>query len=72
MFVSKLEKESRKIRKQATGRTTYSTMIIDGEKLFQIQSYSGSGLTDGAKQTMQFNKNGAEQLIEILKEEFNL
>ena len=72
MFVSKLEKESRKIRKQAPGRATYSTIIIDDEKLFQIQSYSISGITDGAKQTMQFDKNNAGQLIQILKDEFCL
>ncbi|MBR0283508.1 MAG: hypothetical protein IJQ81_18260 [Oscillibacter sp.] len=72
MYVEKWDKESRNFRKQFPSETTYSTNVVNGELLFQIQTYAASQQTGGAKQTIQFNKQGAIDLIEILKREFNL
>lgn len=72
MFVGKWEKESKGIRKQEVRETTYSTAIIDDEKLFQIQTYGAEGSTASAKQIIQFDREKAIELIEILKNEFNI
>lgn len=72
MFVNKWEKENRNFRKQDIRETSYSTTVIGNEKLFQIQTYGAEGSTSGAKQTIQFDKQRAEELIDILKKEFNL
>lgn len=72
MFVKKWEKETRNFRKQDIRDTSYSTTEIHGEKLFQIQTYGPEGSTAGAKQTIQFDKQRAVELIDILKKEFNL
>ncbi len=70
MFVNKWEKEERAFRKQDVRRTTYSVGIVEGEKLFQIQTYGVDG--DGAKQTIQFDRKRAIELIDTLKKELNL
>jgi len=62
MFVDKWDKEERNFRKQDVRETTYSTTIIDNEKLFQIQTYGSKGSTASAKQTIQFDKKRAEEL----------
>lgn len=72
MFVNRWEKETRYFRKQDNRKTTYSSTVVDGEKLFQIQTYGAEGSTGGAKQTIQFDKQRAVELIDILKQEFNL
>ena len=72
MFVEKWEKESRNFRKQDSRETSYSSTILDGEKLFQIQTYGAEGSSGSAKQTIQFDKQRAEELIYILKNEFNI
>lgn len=72
MFVNEWKPENRKFRKQEVRETTYSITIVDNEKLFQIQTYGLEGSTAGAKQTIQFNKQRAMELIEILKREFIL
>lgn len=72
MFVDKWEKENRNFRKQDVRETTYSSTVIGGEKLFQIQTYGAEGSTGSAKQTIQFDKQRALELIDILKKEFNL
>lgn len=74
MLVTNWEKENRNFRKQSTGETTYSTAIIGNEKLFQIQTYGSPErqIKGTASQTIQFNKQQASELIEILKKEFLL
>ena len=72
MFVEKWDKENRNFRKQDVRETSYSTTEICGEKLFQIQTYGSEGSTSGTKQTLQFDKKRAAELIEILEKEFNL
>lgn len=72
MFVEKWEKENRNFRKQDVRETSYSVTEIYGEKLFQIQTYGSEGSTAGAKQTIQFDKKRASELIDILRTEFNL
>ena len=72
MFVEIWEKENRNFRKQDVRETSYSTTEIYGEKLFQIQTYGAEGSTASAKQTIQFDKKRAAELIEILKDEFDL
>lgn len=72
MFVNEWKPENRNFRKQEVRETTYSITIIGIDKLFQIQTYGAEGNTFGAKQTIQFDKQRAVELIEILKREFNL
>lgn len=72
MFVNKWEKENRNFRKQDVRETSYSTTVVGSEKLFQIQTYGTGGRNGGAKQTVQFDKQRAVELIDILKKEFNL
>lgn len=43
MFVDKWEKENRNFRKQDVRETTYSSTVVGGEKLFQIQTYGAEG-----------------------------
>ena len=45
MFVDKWEKENRNFRKQDVRETTYSSTVVGGEKLFQIQTYGAEGST---------------------------
>ena len=72
MFVDNWEYENRNIRKQDIRETTYSSTVVDGEKLFQIQTYGAEGSTGSAKQTIQFDEQRAQELIDILKREFNI
>lgn len=53
MFVDKWEKENRNLRKQDVRETTYSSTVVGGEKLFQIQIME---LKDARKaQSRQYN-----------------
>ena len=53
MFVDKWEKENRNFRKQDVRETTYSSTVVGGEKLFQIQIME---LKDARKvQSRQYN-----------------
>lgn len=72
MFVNEWKPENRNFRKQEVRETTYSVTIVDNEKFFQIDTYGTEGSTAGAKQTIQFDKQRAVELVEILKREFNL
>ena len=72
MFVEKWEKENRNFRKQDSRETSYSSTVLYGEKLFQIQTYGLEGSSGSAKQTIQFDRQRAEELICILKKEFDL
>ena len=64
--------ENAPIKTEDVRETTYSSTIVGGEKLFQIQTYGAEGSTGSAKQTIQFDKQRALELIDILKKEFNL
>lgn len=72
MFVNEWKPESRNFRKQEVRETTYSVTIVGNEKLFQIQTYGTEGSTASAKQTIQFDRERAVELVEILKREFGL
>ena len=74
MRVMEWEKENRLLRRQDTAETTYSTAVIDGECIFQIQTFGPSSrkIKGVASQTMQFDRQRAIELIEILKQEFSL
>ena len=72
MFVNEWKPESRNFRKQEVRETTYSVTIVGNEKLFQIQTYGTEGSTASAKQTIQFDRERAAGLVEILKKEFGL
>lgn len=74
MLVLKWEKEQRNFNKQNPGETTFSTGMFNGEKIFQIQTYGSSTrqLKGKVSQTLQFNKQQAIELIEILKIEFGI
>ena len=74
MRVTKWEHENRTIRKQGAADTTYSSAIVDGERIFQIQTYGSPTrkVKGEVSQVMQFDKARAVELIEILKKEFLL
>lgn len=72
MFVSRWNSEEKNFRKQDVRETSYSAAVIDGEKLFQIQTYGAAGSSGTAKQVIQFDQQRAVELIDILKREFNL
>ncbi len=72
MLVKEWIRESRDIRKQDVRETTYTSAVVNHEKLFQIQTYGLDGSAGSAKQTIQFNKEQAAELVEILKREFDL
>lgn len=72
MYVEKWEKENRNIRIQDVRETTYTIAVCNGEKIFQIQTYGAEGSVGSAKQTIQFDRKRAVELIYILQKEFNL
>ena len=74
MRVTKWEKENRKLRKHEEAETTYSSDIVNGERLFQIQTYGSKTrkVKGEVSQVMQFNSEQAKELIEILRQEFLL
>lgn len=73
-LVENVDYENRNARPQEPAYTTYSTLLCNGEKRLQLQSYgSEERETKGsASQTMQFTKQSAKQLVEILNREFKL
>ena len=74
MLITKLPKESRDIRKQSAGEASYSVTMLNGEKIFQIQTYGSPDrqVKGMVSQTIQFGKEQAIELIDILQKEFNL
>lgn len=72
MFVNSWEKADHEFRKQEVRETTYAVSIVHGEKLFQIQTYGAQGIAASAKQIIQFDKERAVELIDILKTEFGI
>lgn len=70
MFVQEWKKETHDFTRQEVRETTYSIATIGNEKLFQIQTYGAQGVSAGAKQIIQFDKERAMALVKILINEF--
>lgn len=70
MLVKSWGKECRNIRKQEPGVTIYTAADVDGEELFQIQTYgSPERKAKGTvNQTIQFTREQGAKLVEILKQ----
>ena len=73
-FIEKIEKEEKNFRKQEIAETTYTTGIINGQKIFQLNMYGSNHRQDigKASQVIQLDRNSAEQLVELLKTIFLL
>lgn len=73
-FIKSIEKEDKNFRKQEAVETTYSTGLINGEKLFQLNMYGSINRQDTGKvsQVVQIDKNCAIELIRLLKTTFLL
>lgn len=71
-FVKHIEKETRNARFQEPAFTTYSRVIEGDEIRVQLQSYGSESrsVKGTASQTMQFDKDSAKELIQILDKEF--
>ena len=69
MRVNEWKKDTRSISLQDVRPTTYSVAQLGSERLFQIQTYSRSG---NVCQTIQFDRDRAAELVDILKREFHL
>lgn len=71
-LVEDLSYENRNMRPQEPAVTTYSIAHFDGETRLQLQSYGRPGRTstESASQTLQFTRESALQLMEIIKENF--
>lgn len=73
-FIEKFEKENINFRKKHDpAETTYSSGIINGETIFQINMYGSAYRQDTGKvsQVIQLNKESAEELLVLLKNTFN-
>lgn len=73
-LIKKLVKISKNSRLQAEADCTYNIIVEGGEKYLQINTYGSSERVhkNAASQTLQLNKQSANQLIEIIKKEFIL
>ena len=54
--------------------TTYTALEADGQKYFQIDTYGKSGreMPEKISQSIQFDKDSAQFLVELLRKEFDL
>jgi hypothetical protein len=54
--------------------TTYTAFEADGQKYFQIDTYGKSGreMPEKISQSIQFDKDSAQFLVELLRKEFDL
>lgn len=73
-FIEKIEKEDKRFRKQEPAETTYSTGIIDGQKIFQLNMYGTNHRQDVGKasQVIQLDQESAKHLIQLLQSTFLL
>ncbi|MDR0910647.1 MAG: hypothetical protein LBM77_12890 [Spirochaetaceae bacterium] len=72
---SHLEKRERERHSlQTSVLASYSTFIVDGEKYFQLDTYGTKDrqIVGQSSQKVQFSKQTAEKLIDILQHEFKL
>jgi hypothetical protein len=69
--IERLDKERNFVHKPV--EATYSSFVEDGKKYFQIDTYgSQNRVSKGiANQKIQFTKETANYLIDVLNEEFN-
>ncbi|NLV62997.1 MAG: methionyl-tRNA formyltransferase [Clostridiaceae bacterium] len=70
--ITKIEKTRNSIRSDAD--CTYCVFYVNDEKYFQLETYGSSGRKEIQKtsQNIQFDKEFAIKLIQILKKEFNI
>lgn len=74
MRIEKWEKETRTLRRHDAAAATYASALVNGERLFQIQTYGSETrqMRGVVSQVIQFDRVQAAELIEILKREFLL
>jgi len=60
--------------KQKPVEATYSSFELDGERLFQIDTYGSAErkLVGKRSQSLRFDRQAASKLIKLLKQEFEL
>ncbi len=75
-FVKNMERytNQNRVSKHKDAETIYFSTEINGEKIFQLSTLGSSTreVKGAVSQTLQFDKNSAIELIEILKKEFEL
>lgn len=73
-LILKISEEPKNIRVQAVAETTFSTVIVNGKKYFQLNMYGSANRQDVGKasQVVQFNENSARELVKLLKEYYNI
>ena len=73
-FIKNFEKEERTFNRQSIARTTYSTGCPYGEKIFQINMYGTKWreCPHQASQIIQLDKTSASELVDLLKNYFDL
>ena len=73
-FIKSFEKEVRTFNHQSTARTTYSTGCPAGQKIFQINMYGTKyrECPHQASQIIQLDKTSASELVDLLKDYFDL
>ena len=72
-FVEKFDKENMNFkRKHDTAETTYSSGVINGETIFQINMYGSADRQCKGKvsQVIQLNQESADELVNLLKKTF--
>lgn len=72
--INDIVKEIKNIRIQDIVKATYTINEIDGERIFQINTY-GTKMRkkpSESSQIIQLDKKTANKLVEILKEEFSI
>ena len=69
MRIREWRKEDRRFKYQEFKDSSYSVSDVGGERMFQIQTRASSG---AVCQVIQFDRERAAELIDILKKEFEL
>lgn len=70
MRVEKWEKGDIAFREQETRETTWTVDDYEGERFFTIRTYGPNG--GSAKQIIQFDRQRATELVDILTKQFDL
>lgn len=73
-FIKSFQKENRNFNFQLPAQTTYSTGYAGGKKIFQINMYGTKWreFPDKTSQIIQLDKSSAQELVNLLKEYFDL
>jgi hypothetical protein len=71
-LIRKLEKLSRNSRLQTEAACSYNTLVINGEKYLQLNTYGSTERVhiNVVSQSLQFDRQSAKQLYDVLKSEF--